>query len=686
MSHRLASAHTESGGQAVKRQCIRKGTFSCWECKRRKTKCEFKPDTGNACLSCQRRGKPCIGQEYAENLESHDAGLEERVNRVESSVNQIIQQRTSQPARHSEQIATTTRNGANSPNRSGTSQPLRPPSPNLREIPSESHSLKIHLLAALPHPPKAAQIFTRGNFFSLPIHIRWQPTSTGTAAATGSEKIAQVSELPPATAHPIHFARKLIQLALCLHQLDLPDHDTARHYMNIAIRDVCSQESLMESVDGIETLMLESCYHINVGNIRHAWLAVRRAIAIAQLIGLPLQAYSIGSREENVWFRLVLADRCISWMLGLPSGVTDDSVVAKDMLSTETWTTRLQRCHVVVCGRIIARNLGMQRRRRRLTDSEENDEVDDFQATQDIDRELKEGAQCLPTDWWLRPRLRGTTYPETLQTTGKLIAQMHHHFLLIILYQPYVVSQLGSSLLPTNPMWDCTIFDKRLSQDIAYAACRHVLEGFLVLRGLHRTLSYRGVDDKVFVAVMMLLLIHIQGHAHKIISSLEHQRPYDLGLIGETMSILEETSLANGDTLTASAAKVLRKLMKIEARSADGARHNVWMEEALIGKTGYEFHESDDRLCLPVPYFGYVCVTVTESESPRLAVYTGSGVAAASDATAIVPAMQSYSETDVAGREPNPILTPSAVDFDPLQPIGLADFDDFDNLLNSPPR
>jgi hypothetical protein len=56
----------------AKRRRLRKGTHSCWECKRRKTKCITNPLFGTAtCNGCRRRGTQCISQEYPEDT-SHD--------------------------------------------------------------------------------------------------------------------------------------------------------------------------------------------------------------------------------------------------------------------------------------------------------------------------------------------------------------------------------------------------------------------------------------------------------------------------------------------------------------------------------------------------------------------------------------------------------------------------------------
>jgi len=63
---RVASSQDAYG--PAKRRKVRKGTHSCWECKRRKMKCRFDPRiSSTSCNGCRRRGSPCISQEFPEN-------------------------------------------------------------------------------------------------------------------------------------------------------------------------------------------------------------------------------------------------------------------------------------------------------------------------------------------------------------------------------------------------------------------------------------------------------------------------------------------------------------------------------------------------------------------------------------------------------------------------------------------
>ncbi|RSM09510.1 hypothetical protein CEP52_004044 [Fusarium oligoseptatum] len=88
-----------------KRRKIRKGTTSCWECKRRKTRCHFSSPASEACVGCQQRETPCVTQEYEEDsskTQEHHAigaepldhnknnGFEDRLERVEALLQRLV--------------------------------------------------------------------------------------------------------------------------------------------------------------------------------------------------------------------------------------------------------------------------------------------------------------------------------------------------------------------------------------------------------------------------------------------------------------------------------------------------------------------------------------------------------------------------------------------------------------------
>lgn len=82
---------------APKGRKLRKGTVSCWECKRRKIRCEYDASTSAICNSCRRRGSNCISQEYAEDSPESVSGgnnqqIGARLHRVEALLKHLTTQ------------------------------------------------------------------------------------------------------------------------------------------------------------------------------------------------------------------------------------------------------------------------------------------------------------------------------------------------------------------------------------------------------------------------------------------------------------------------------------------------------------------------------------------------------------------------------------------------------------------
>ncbi|KAI2613428.1 hypothetical protein GGR54DRAFT_327985 [Hypoxylon sp. NC1633] len=99
-AHIDADAHYATGSDA-KRRKTRKGTHSCWACKRRKEKCIFGSSTssstssvkGAICLGCQRRGTRCVSQEFPDDISAPPDGarqMGDRMVRLEAMVEKLI--------------------------------------------------------------------------------------------------------------------------------------------------------------------------------------------------------------------------------------------------------------------------------------------------------------------------------------------------------------------------------------------------------------------------------------------------------------------------------------------------------------------------------------------------------------------------------------------------------------------
>jgi hypothetical protein len=84
-------------GERPERRKVRKGTSSCWECKRRKIRCTFAAPRDVTCDGCKRRGIICTSQEFPRVVtptstsgtsSAREVGV--RLGRVEALVEQLV--------------------------------------------------------------------------------------------------------------------------------------------------------------------------------------------------------------------------------------------------------------------------------------------------------------------------------------------------------------------------------------------------------------------------------------------------------------------------------------------------------------------------------------------------------------------------------------------------------------------
>ncbi|KAG9679420.1 hypothetical protein KCU87_g795, partial [Aureobasidium melanogenum] len=237
-----------------KRRKVRKGTQSCWECKRRKVRCVL---TENICQNCSRRGTVCISQELPD-------------------ASRLI---TPSP---SEEGALP---GANPHNLSSYSTPNSTSNfqdgdlnRTLRSMWPIQHELD--QILALPIGLSVLCHSEVCNFYN-------NPTSQGLPSTR------DMLQLPPTGSHPVLIARKLLLLGNYLQGVVLPSdrasqipeswyQNTMFRVMEAAIK-ITKNEDLVTSVEGLECIMLEATYQNYAGNLHQAWMAVRRATTIAQL-------------------------------------------------------------------------------------------------------------------------------------------------------------------------------------------------------------------------------------------------------------------------------------------------------------------------------------------------------------------------------------------------------------------
>ncbi|KAJ5127033.1 hypothetical protein N7448_007812 [Penicillium atrosanguineum] len=592
MEHRTQHSAFNGLESLLKRRKTRKGTSSCWECRHRKKRCDFEPES-TTCVFCLRHRLECVSQEFSETTNGYEK-VGQRIDQIEGLVEQLIQQRKGKSTSAPESSMT--------PERSQCVQYPTLRSVNHERI-SRNRSLTGYLFSILPDPTLAGVILKSSKLFRAPLQMAQGQQSSSAERCPGAPEISP-------TAHPVLFARRLIQLALCLQhsetesseqlklQLKKPVNDVAQLYFTTACHLVMSQDFLISSIDGLQTLVLQARYHITIGDLRTAWLIQQRAANIAHVMGPPQFAETVGGRAESVWFELVYSDRFLSLMLGLPFAISDYYSSIPDHMNI-TSAQRLERIHVLLAGRIIARNMRMQQRKENTRQGTSVQE--DYPETKTIDQQLKKATRLMPATWWLVPSLEKTSSDlEVAEKTAKLLVQMHQYYLLALLHQPYLIQQLerdnySRSIGHISP-------DHMYSKLAATSASREAITRYLVLRNYHRSPSSRAMDEKGFTSSLTLLLAHLDGHRLGNANVLEHQRPHDLGIIQKVTDLIEDISASDKHPLDVSRAQILRRFIEVEADAADGSSYCAWKNDG---------NDSDgsDGLKLSIPYFGILHIT-----------------------------------------------------------------------------
>ncbi|KAK9421832.1 putative Transcription factor domain-containing protein [Seiridium unicorne] len=377
-------------------------------------------------------------------------------------------------------------------------------------------------------------------------------------------------------------------------------------------RLVTSDDEIVSSLEGIECVMIESMYHNNAGNLRRAWLINRRAMVLAQMMGLH-SGYSPSSLvlelgiqnridPAYMWFRLLTSDRYLSLMLGLPQGSLDNVFARLRRLESCTALERLERMESAAAGLILQRNSA-----ERL----------DFIATYKIDQTLQEAAALMSPQWWFLPpdlSVIDGSDAKAFEETIRVMTQFAHQHLLVQLYLPYVVQR--SSASP-----DC-VYGKMT----AAIASRTILARFVAFRHSILGTSYcRGVDFIVFIAATALCLVHIQARRRILndaaegvngLHSLTNQRLSDRGLLESVLDIMEMTAQRSQDAIAQKISSILKSLLIIDDKSAGGTDYHV----SASSKVDHQeprcpgnANETSDVLCIEIPYFGTINIGYSPS-------------------------------------------------------------------------
>ncbi|KAL4738535.1 hypothetical protein BDV11DRAFT_205910 [Aspergillus similis] len=573
----------------AKRRRVRKGTRSCWECKRRKIRCLFAAPDDVACISCQHRRSPCVSQEMPEALSPARRGnrhLSDRIARIEDAIKDWLNWRA----------------------RRALESPLHADGP----ADSEPTALD-HLLAALPTPDDVQILLRASARPSLYTELTATQPRSKLTQETLAAPPALPADLPGPNPHPVQLARWMLLFAITLQSpcgdevrgLSEPPGLLMRRLTRAATTWVTTRDEMQGTIEGLICIILEAVFETNAGNLRRAWAVYRRALTVAQLMGLhwsprppaPRIDAKLEADPECLWFRIVYMDRYLSLLLGLPQGTSDQSMAAPAVLQREPPLGQFERHLTVLTGRLL------ERKQTSVASPA------DIAAMQAIDADLLKVSQIMPASFWRPASFHHLAVgsPESLLGTVRLGAQVYYYGILIHLHLAYMMREVSGQDNPNiNPQ-------REYSKITCVNASREILMHFIAHRSFNPLSSCsRPVDFFALLAAMTLLLAHLDAHHHReAANSLAHQRLSDRALLDQALERMDVISHLNKDITSRQSATLIQRLLEIEADAAKGNRYttqSVGTQGEYGGNsTAHEGREPGaEELRLQIPYLGVI--------------------------------------------------------------------------------
>ncbi|KAJ5199152.1 hypothetical protein N7491_000288 [Penicillium cf. griseofulvum] len=600
-----------SDERAAKRRKVRKGTHSCWECRRRKVKCTFSSPGDAICITCHRRGTKCISQVILDGLEmaesdTGDAQQDAVINRrlVEQgsvlplpdatvdclSPTPFAIHTTPASSVHGKQKSLSS-DLLTEKSRSQLAAPQLPPTPLSRHGSISEASTYPSITQALRNslPPQRDVEILLENLSSMSIFC--YQSSFKLCSSWPSEmakKQMPVANILYSESHPVLLARQMLLFAVGLQHLSptkeipsLTKHHRAimEQLADSAIKLVNTNDVLLGTLEGLENLILEGFYHIDGGNIRRSWITMRRAVMTAQLLGLHRPGhyrFKIINQQNDLdpavmWACVVSTEQFLCLLLGLPTSTSGASFTNPRATSACVESGNLPVLIPDVVHKIIERN-------------QMHAPQEALDVTQEIDQELLRVTEQWPPAFWRPLQLAGleVNSVDAFYETRRAWDHIFYYSLVNQLHLPYML----------NPRHTSQRVYSRIS---CASASREILIRQIAIRTFNPiTAGCRMGDFVALIAGMTLMLAHILSHCNKGTENLlVHHRVGDRATVKRALECMESMLELHEDVLTAKCTALLKNLLDIEAGPT-----------ARYSDDGQE--DNQDVLIVMVPYVGAI--------------------------------------------------------------------------------
>ncbi|OCL14929.1 hypothetical protein AOQ84DRAFT_280042 [Glonium stellatum] len=579
------------------RKRVRKGTRSCWECKRRKVRCQFSSDSATVCAGCFNRGTTCLSQEHPEEYDSSSgANVGERLRRVELLLEALVNQTASHESQHGFRgSADATNSSINnlrlySPDSSKTYENALALSLfdnavvshhiSYSTFPGTSYmsamgSIRQKLCALLPSQHDADLICASTNAWMLVFNL-YSPSNSlfnNSDPFSYSFNLASMKKQ-----HPTIVARTLLYMAICIGALP-PEFESERlqsisslevamhRYLSTVVALVTSDDEQMSTHEGLECLSLQGLFEFNTGNLRRAWLTFRRAMGLAQLMGLhrviaksndgPNSGF--GGLTKSIWRRLFEADRFLSLHLRLPFGTGTEIIEPEEFAPTQDADPypAYRRKMCIASWAINELNQGVS--------------PQSFAATLEIDEKLDKYAKDMPQSWWEIPHIGVADRSiEAAERFERIIIQMWHFQLKSFLHLPFMLRAT------TEPRYE-------YNRSSALSASREIILRYLALREANNTqLNCRVADFATFIATITIVLGFLDASPQGDKADMGEQEKADRKMVQQVIEVMESLSHSSREKVAAQSVEVIKALLTTE-NAPGGTAKNLRLTLPFFG-------------------------------------------------------------------------------------------------------
>ncbi|KAH0521852.1 hypothetical protein TsFJ059_005787 [Trichoderma semiorbis] len=606
---------------------VRKGTRSCWECKRRKIRCIFPSGNTSTCNWCISHGSTCISQRFQD--ETGDASraqsMESRMMRVENLLEQVLQKLDSVSRQsHAEEspgrpttvddstridVVNTTSN-ISAPSSSSAVVSVFQSASFMSEIGGKEASSTDASTVALDTSPSTTDNDTgmwpkmkrvsRLLLEMMPSRAAIEFLDSQSSpwicqllrplpSLKQSNKFSLLKTMPlesSTLSHPTAIARALMCIVMCLQQL--PQHvditqlqlpSPRNEYMeslaSMIISTVTSDDEIIATSEGLECLLLLSIYFVNSGRPRRSWLNNRRALAIAQLMNLHrIYDQDIDdnkNREANMaelWPHIIHYDRHLSQILGFPCGMVDTNeplAPSNLKLMQHLDEHKLNAFYLAQLDRIAALLIEREQGSSRLAMS----------LTQSIDNALLNLATSVPQSWWHPLDRFSETQPEDMEMLyARYNIQLWHHQLEMSNHLPFMLDAAEER-------------QTEYGRIACLKAARELIKVYLPLRTTFGMFSCCMTNFQAFTAAVILIFNMFLRSPAVEMEALSGRIERDWGLVADVIGVLDVAVEQFDDRVALQARDVLKLLQTIEKDP-----------KTLQG----------DKFHFTIPYFGIISI------------------------------------------------------------------------------